>query len=363
MSAGTVISGGFPGRIAREVTPNQKCEGCLHYDRQVGQIGACTIGDSPWKCGEGDAPDIGYAPITRGAGSYLPDMSNHGSHAPEVEPQHVGDLYGSGSTRPVVVHQVSLGEEHVHLVKSILERHAGLQKSQCLRCSMRGTHGTSPHNAGAQVCTCQPIGAEVIAKAIVSRMSNAQRAENSLDDITQWVRDVAKAGFRLLPRRADTFADVPVGSGRGDDRNGGHLRPIVKGGTLEKAIDNTKHSHIVTGRLAPHGVGASGRASAHRTVDKLDNQYGASAHTAARNPNFKPKTLKWEKTSAYGPGGHTAEAGHGTYVHEPASHGQHNMTYYPHGQGKEGALHGGSHGSVEAAHAAAQVHHQKTVGG
>lgn len=254
MSAGTVISGGFPGRVAQEVQPNQKCEGCLHYDRQVGRTGACTIGDSPWKCGDGDAPDIGYAPLVRGAGSYLPDMSNHGVHASEVDPQHVGGLYGAGSTKPVEIRQVSLGEEHVHFVKSFLERHSELQKSQCLRCSMRGTHGTAPANTDPQACSCKPVSADVVAKAVVARLSNADRARTPLDAVAQWVRDVAKAGFRLpAPNTArgaaDTLADVlgktgvQVG-GRSDDRSGGHLRLAArKSASPTLAVDTTSKSY------------------------------------------------------------------------------------------------------------------------
>lgn len=632
MSAGTVISGGFPGRVAQEVQPNQKCEGCLHYDRQAGRTGACTIGEHPWNCGTGEAQEVGYAPLHRGAGSYLPDMSNHGAHAPGVAAQPASDLHGAGSTRPVAFHQVSLGEEHVHVVKSVLEGHGRLQKSQCRLCSMQGTHGTAPPNLGLQVCTCKSIRAEDVAKAVVARMSNALRAAVPFDALVQWVRDVAKAGFRLpLPERRRELAPLSrPGASLSDqvqiDDRGGHLKPVTKsfsklgheavhltgaahsqetvrsherardahkvaaseggpkasfheqhvayhdeqvsklgvnkgervsfrseddmphvehprtwvshartshgtyqleepgirtgeharltyqahdgsghvsthpsvneatrfarqhhaektgkpvqgrhvsaidvrrfgkqaespknsvekgeqhmgstgvipkgknaipangktshgsysikpaarntGGHLEgphkvyytptggsesvvshntshaeanrsahhhhaaqtdsapksfgsedrveKAIDNAKHSHVVTGKLAPHGVGYSGRKAARAAVDRLDNQYGASAHTAARNPDYKPKTLKWEKTSAYGPGGHTAEAGHGTYAHSPEPHGQHTVTYYPHGQGKEGALHGGTHSSPGAAHAAALAHHQKTVGG
>jgi hypothetical protein len=203
MSAGTVISGGFPGRVAQEVQPNQKCEGCLHYDRQAGRTGACTIGERPWNCGDGDMQEVGYAPIARGAGSYLPDMSNHGSHAPEVDPQHVGGLYGAGSTRPVVVQQVSLGEEHVHLVKSMVDQHTRFQKSQCRLCSMQGTHGTAPPNVGYQICTCEPIRAEVVAKALEGRMSNRLRVAVPFDELVGWVRDVAKAGFRLPVRAKD----------------------------------------------------------------------------------------------------------------------------------------------------------------
>lgn len=462
MPAGTVISGGFPGRVAQEVQPNQKCEGCLHYDRQAGRTGACTIGERPWNCGEGEAQEVGYAPLHRGAGSYLPDLSNHGAHAPEVDPHGSSDLYGVGSTRPVTFHQVSLGEEHVHLVKSMVESHTRIQKSQCRLCSMQGSHGTAPANVGYQVCTCAPIQAETVAKAIEGRMSNALRVAVPFDELVEWVREVTKAGFRLpIPKKARSFGARTVDSMRRRedaalnrprkpslsdqiqiDNRGGHLTPVSKGeqhvgsagiipkgknfippngktshgtysirpasrntsgnlsgphkvyytpnggsesvvshntshaeannsahnhhavqlGSIEKAIDNTKHSHIITGRLAPHGVGAAGIKHARSTVDRLDKQYGASAHTYAKNPNFKPDKLKWEKTSAYGPGGHTAEAGHGTYTHEPMPHGQHVITYHPRGAGAEGALHGGSHSSPAAAHAAAQAHHDSVKG-
>lgn len=248
MAAGTVISGGFPGRVAQEVQPNEKCAGCLHYDGQAGRTGACTIGLRPWLCGDGEAQEVGYAPLARGAGNYLPDMSNHGAHAPEVPTQFVSDLYGSGSTRPVQVHQVALGEEHVHLVKSLVERHSQLQKSQCRLCSMAGTHGTAPPNVGFQLCTCAPLEARVVAKAVVSRMSNAQRVGVALDDVVEWVRDVVKAGFKVpFPKKARSLGSRVIDPERRAenralnrprptlsdqvtiDGNGGHLRPIEKG--------------------------------------------------------------------------------------------------------------------------------------
>lgn len=478
MASGTVISGGFPGRVAQEVQPNHKCEGCLHYDGQGGRTGVCTIGERPWNCGTGDAQDVGYAPVSRGAGGYLPGMATTRGDSGEADTQFVSELYGSGSTRPVSVRQVSLGEEHVHLVKSMVARHAEFQKSQCRLCSMRGAHGTAPPNVGFQLCTCAPIEAGVVAKAIVGRMSNADRVGVDLDGVTEWVRDVAKAGFKLpAPRKARSLGDNPEGRMidsqrraelRGLNRpkkpntsladqvkiegNGGHMMPMEKGtlyhpmgkydvtpagggrqhvdftphtggsstrigtfsshgaarhaavqhgerlasgtggkvtpstaaptrkiktpkmadagsdngsgGGLTKAIDNTKHSHIVEGKLAPNGVGYSSRSAARSAVDRLDLKHGAASHSVRSNPDYKPKTLKWEKTSAYGSGGHVAEAGHGTYVQSPDSSGHgHDMTYYPRGKGEAGAQHGGWHGTPVAAQAAAQEHHQKMVGG
>jgi hypothetical protein len=197
MAAGTVISGGFPGRVAQEVQPNQKCHGCLHYDGQAGRTGACTIGLRPWLCGEGEAAEIGYAPITHGAGSYLPDMNTHGSHAAEVESQDVSSLYGAGSTRPVMIQQVSLGEEHVQLVKSMVANHTKMQKSMCRLCHQAGTIGISRSNADPQVCTCEPIAARDIAKSIYSRLSNRAQQAVTPDDVEQFVYDVAKSGFKM----------------------------------------------------------------------------------------------------------------------------------------------------------------------
>jgi hypothetical protein len=197
MSAGTVISGGFPGRVAQEVTPNAKCRGCLHYDGQAGRIGACTIGLRPWLCGDGEAQDVGYAPIGKGAGTYLHDLVNDVPQAHEVDGQVVGGLYGSGSTRPVHVQHVSLGEEHAHFVKSMVAEHVRVQKSQCRFCLNTGSHGTQPANVLPQVCSCQPLAARDVAKALVGKLDNRQRVSMSIDDLTKFVRAVAANGFAL----------------------------------------------------------------------------------------------------------------------------------------------------------------------
>lgn len=286
MPAGTVISGGFPGRVAQEVQPNQKCEGCLHYDRQAGRTGACTIGERPWNCGDGEAQEVGYAPLHHGAGSYLPDLSNHGVHAPEVDLQGSSDLYGVGSTRPVTFHQVSLGEEHVHLVKSLVENHTRMQKSQCRLCLMQGSHGTAPANVGYQVCTCAPIQAETVAKAIEGRMGNALRVAVPFDDLVEWVRDVAKAGFRLpvpkkarsfgartidpMRRREDAALNRPRKPSLSDqiqmDNRGGHLRPVEKGAFSklgEEAVRLTGVAHSSDTRWAhKHAMDAHKKAAA-----------------------------------------------------------------------------------------------------
>lgn len=256
MTAGTVISGGFPGRVAQEVQPNQKCSGCLHYADHAGRTGACTIGLRPWLCGDGQAQDIGYAPIARGAGTYLHDMTAHVARpGHEIDPQASSALHGVGSTRPVQFKQVSLGEEHVHIVKSIVTQHKAMQESMCRLCKSRGAIGMAPANVAVQVCTCEPIEARTVAKSLMSQLSNRERSRVTLDEATQFVYDVAEAGFEL-----------PV----------------------EKAIDHEKHSHIVTGPYAEGGRGYSSAHTAQAAADKLDNKYGAYRHQVSKNPKYNP---------------------------------------------------------------------------
>ena len=163
-------------------------------------------------CGDGGAAEIGYAPITHGAGSYLPDMSNHGAHAREVETQYVSDLYGSGSTKPVSVQTMSLGGEAVEFIKSMVDEHMSFERSTCRLCKSAGTTiGATPFTNDPQVCTCVPIKATDIAKALVGRMSNRERVETSFDDVTAFVYDVAKAGYKMPVAKAPKVDELMKG--------------------------------------------------------------------------------------------------------------------------------------------------------
>lgn len=343
MSAGTVISGGFPGRVAQEVQPNQKCGGCLHYDGQVGRTGACTIGLRPWLCGEGDAQDIGYAPLTRGAGSYLPDMGNHGVHAPEVAPQQTSDLHGVGSTRPVQVQQVSLGEEHVHLVKSLVERHATLQKAVCRACSMRGTYGIAPPNVGVQVCSCVPLEATTVAKAIISRMSNAQRSVLSSEsadpvaDVAQWVRDVAKAGFRKPPM---PMLDVPTSGARGHKKKPPKTVPAYDGS-----------------RVPAHSSRVMPQLDVNTSKGSIADQLRVSDTGGHLRPTTK--SLKWGP--GWSAGGVHAHTHHGEYIVAPSGEGHHTAYYDQHGKTQYERDHLGHHSTPAAAMAAAEKHHAEVL--
>ena len=275
MSAGTVISGGFPGRVAQEVTPNQKCSGCLHYDGQAGRIGACTIGSRPWLCGDGGAADIGYAPLVRGAGTYLPGMSNHDAQAPEVETQFVSDLYGAGSTRPVTFEQVSLGEEHVHFIKSMVAQHASLQREMCRLCKSQGSIGVAPWTNDPQVCTCEPIAARDIAKSLAPRLNNRQRSILSLNDVTAFVYDVAKAGYKMPLEKGTLYHE----SGRYDVSPAGD-------GSGKHNVDFHPHGGGQSARVGTFGSRreAAGGAAAHA------QRFASGSTGPARSAPAKPKT-------------------------------------------------------------------------
>lgn len=188
-SPGTVISGGFPGRVAQEVTPNPKCHGCLHYDGQGGRTGVCTVGLKPAICGEGELPEFTYAPIARGAGAYLHDMNNHAVQAREVDAQSVGGLYGAGSTRPVQFQVVTLGDEHAHFIKSFIDQHMEVERKCCRLHQGHGLAiGSSPYHNAPQSCSCVSPTDVMVAKALLPRLSNRERVALDVDDVLDFVR-------------------------------------------------------------------------------------------------------------------------------------------------------------------------------
>jgi hypothetical protein len=306
MSAGTVISGGFPGRVAQEVTPNPKCRGCLHYDGQAGRIGACTIGLRPWLCGDGEAQDVGYAPIGKGAGTYLHDLVNDVPQAHEVEAQVVGGLYGAGSTRPVTVQHVSLGEEHAHFVKSMVAEHVRVQKSQCRFCLNTGSHGTQPANVLPQSCSCQPIRAQDVAKALVTKLDNRQRVSMTLDDLTKFVRDVVKGGASNMLR---TSADVErVTLAKSEAPHGGHLKKaephIQPVSGIEPQVAHFK---------SPHGRYKIESHADHSIVHYHPNEGRSSQHAVMRSHEHAVKMAKI----------HAFVNDHDTGVHHATLHEDH----------------------------------------
>lgn len=367
MAAGTIVSGGFPGRVAQEVQPNPKCNGCLHFDGQAGRTGACTIGLRPWNCGDGDAADIGYAPITRGAGAYLPGMSNRSAQASQVGLQETDELTGAGSVRPVTFQQVSLGEEHVHFVKSLVSQHTTLQKSMCRLCQSSSMIGTAPPNIGYQFCTCAPIEARIIAKALVQKLSNLERSVIDLDDLTAFVYDVAKAGFKRMEKA--TFYQVHgkyevTPSGKGQQ----HVDFHPKGGGAPHRVGTfdthrqARHAAEKHHQRFASGTGADNAPSATSEAKTRALKVPKSAHTPPGMPSMKDavsvakdtkkgggdddelekgdveKSLRWSHKA---PG--EAKTSHGKYTVAAHPDGGHTVTYTSKETGKSHAKTFASH--------------------
>ena len=371
MAAGTVISGGFPGRVAQEVNPNQKCGGCLHYDGQAGRVGACTIGLRPWLCGDGEMAEVGYAPLARGGGAYLPDMSNHDAQAPEVETQFVSEMYGAGSTRPVQVQQVSLGEEHVHFIKSMVADHTALQRSMCRLCNNRNAIGTAPSNFGVQVCTCEPIAARDVAKALAPRLNNLQRSVMSLDDVVAFVYDVAKAGFKTPLEKATFYHpsgryDVtPAGNGKGEHHVDFHPHgggQTARVGTFESRGAARRGAEAHAQRFAV-GSNSTGTAKPSKTVvGGPDAKKRAITFSGAHqgDTGAHPVSIKSLTFKPHEQGGSIATTHHGDYELQPQKAGssKHRAVYYPKAGGTFHDL--GVHHSEHAAGRAASAHHTST---
>lgn len=296
-SPGTVISGGFPGRVAQEVQPNQKCHGCLHYDGQGGRTGVCTIGSKPFMCGEGDDQMTGYAPLARGAGSYLPDMSNHAVQAREVPTQFVSDLYGAGSTRPVQFQQVTLGEEREHFVKSLVEKHMEIERKCCRLHQGNGpSFGTSPYNTAPQSCSCVMPTDVSVAKALVGQLSNRERVQLDDADLLDFVR--AFGDVKWTGEYVEVKHDVgkgsfftPVGKYETSRGQGGahHVEFHPHEGEKQHigsypSAAHARHAVITHARRFAAGTGAGGGTHASSPVRSVS----AGAHDATGKMK-KPK--------------------------------------------------------------------------
>lgn len=341
MAAGTVVSGGFPGRVAQEVQPNQKCNGCLHFDGQAGRIGACTIGLRPWLCGDGGAADIGYAPISQGAGSYLPGMSNHDAQAHDVETQFVSSLYGAGSTRPVEVQQMSLGAEHVHFVKSLVSKHMETERQMCRLHQGHGqSYGVSPYTNAPQSCSCVEVTDMVVAKALVGQLNNRQRAALTREQLFGFVHD--QAGVQHTVEVAKAFKV------HGPDSAVQNVYPTEKRAkTAAAKLDALKHPSGVRHSVKP----AEPHEIAH--AERLTGKPIAKSEDSSPKLSFRNVT-----------GGKYAHAKHGQYFisKEHVKGGtHHSISYKPHNAPHQ---HLGYHPTHEAAVHASDVHNAaaKTAG-
>lgn len=194
------------GQVARTVTPNPKCQGCMHYDSQRGRTGICEIGLSPSICGDGVNPTIGYAPMTT-QGPTLFDV-----HAPNAGTPQQGPM-------PVAAIRIMvLGEEHANMVKS--EYHRIKQENACRSCSevRKGTVTQFSINEG---CKCKPVKMSAIVETLEKSLSNFELAvlgDQKHSFASTFVRGVLSTKNNSLDDIKKALCDASVNKGiYGDD--------------------------------------------------------------------------------------------------------------------------------------------------
>lgn len=109
-------------RIQRTpVTPNSKCESCVHYDGNAqSKGGACEVGTAPAMCGNGLDRKYGYAPLAELGPDEIDDLAT-----PCVN-GNVGTMNEHGDMEPQIqMKRVTLGDEDM----TIAERIRGIVES------------------------------------------------------------------------------------------------------------------------------------------------------------------------------------------------------------------------------------------
>ncbi len=183
----------YCGQLAQTVQPNAKCAGCLHFNKDRGPTGVCEIGTRPAVCGDGNSPVIGYAPVDRLTPEYPIVM------AP------VAQARSKDAPLFVVPVQV-LGEEHAQMVKSIEHELVSQVQSRCSlhqQMSKGGNGFVSVHTPSHLMsCSCTPVSSSVIAKSVMSRLSNAASVFFAPVEIAVFVDDIRKGQSPLAAGNA-----------------------------------------------------------------------------------------------------------------------------------------------------------------
>lgn len=171
----------IPGQIAQQVSPNPKCNNCLHYQGNAGKFGVCTIGLRPWLCGDGDNQIAGYSPLD-GQGPTDP-----GSSITSVQADA-----GVDQLQTVPMSLTVLGDEHAEMAKSFHDELDSYQKATCPLHQNAGVAKSYGANVGAVVCSCQRITSKSVAQKLWKALENKERVHLTMSDVVFFVRGVRK---------------------------------------------------------------------------------------------------------------------------------------------------------------------------
>ena len=97
------------------VSPNSKCEGCVHYNGNAqSKGGACEVGQQPSMCGSGTEPKYGYAPLAELSADEIDDLATPCING------NIGAMNENGHIeKTIMMKRVCLGDEDLTIAQRI----------------------------------------------------------------------------------------------------------------------------------------------------------------------------------------------------------------------------------------------------
>lgn len=281
--------------VARTIAANPKCTGCLHYDTHRT---ACLVSLMPQSCGDGEEPELGYAPLSQ--------LKPGGSHiGPSVgAAQAVAGPSPTANNLDMDAMPIEyLGEEAPQMAAFVASAAQALMAKSgttCIVHSLRGTGTINPALAGhmGAQCTCNHEVSKSFAKSFYDALSPRYRYAYS--------EDVVKG--HLESAVEDELEKAGAGS------RGGKIAYYTKTGKpvyqskvkkmapqMDKMMENWHHNAQRSGHPEDHAIAAKqahaaafyhhhagDSAAAHQAMDYAEH------HTKAyKEKGHKSRTTKW----------------------------------------------------------------------
>lgn len=199
-------------RIQRTpVTPNSKCESCVHYDgNAAAKGGACEVGTAPALCGGGSEPKYGYAPLAELGPDEIDDLATPCVNGMVGAMNEHGDL-----EQTIQMKRVVLGDEDF----TIAQRIAG---------TVQGAIGKSMEMWQSQGEVSRACGAKLAHEMVERQLPLAYVVAKSLHDLHFAPRKQRKYDLedvldflqeRGMPVGNDAYAAAGISKA---------MRPVVK---------------------------------------------------------------------------------------------------------------------------------------
>lgn len=250
------------------VTPNRKCEGCVHYDGNVAKGGACEVGTQPTMCGDGSEMKYGYAPLANLGPDEIDDLAT---------PTLVGGVGAMNETgaleKTIEMKRVTLGEEDLTIAQRIHgELSGGINKA--VRLSEVPTH--APY--GVREEPEAPLMYRVAKSLRDLHFAPRKQVKFDLHQVLDFLKE---NGFNVTGEDYAAAGDRVEKGGEGS-RGGNVVAHTKKGKAIYGSTSWAKASHT---EEHPHGH--------YHVEDHGANQHGVM-YTAARAK--KPQLIAYARS-------------------------------------------------------------------